>query len=111
MTDACCAPSTEGRQSLSTTAQAAVAHTAVPRRPPKDMAYIPGGRFLMGADDPVGFPADGEGPTREIEVSPFYIDETRSHQRPVRQVRQSHQVQDRGGALRLVIRISPLRPS
>ena len=76
MTDACCAPSTEGRQSLSTTVQAAVARTAAPRRPPKDMAYIPGGRFLMGTDDPVGFPADGEGPTREIEVSPFYMDET-----------------------------------
>ena len=30
----------------------------------------------MGTDDPVGFPADGEGPTREVEVSPFYIDET-----------------------------------
>ena len=76
MTDACCAPSTEGRQRLSTTVQAAVARTDVPRRPPRDMAYIPGGRFLMGTDDPVGFPADGEGPTREIEVSPFYMDET-----------------------------------
>ena len=32
------------------------------------------GRFLMGADDPDGFPADGEGPVREVRVSPFFCD-------------------------------------
>ena len=40
------------------------------------MAHIPGGAFLMGSDDGAGFPADGEGPVREVEVSPFFIDET-----------------------------------
>jgi formylglycine-generating enzyme required for sulfatase activity len=30
----------------------------------------------MGTNDPVGFPSDGEGPAREVTVSPFYIDET-----------------------------------
>ena len=30
----------------------------------------------MGAEDHSGFPADGEGPTREVELSPFFIDET-----------------------------------
>lgn len=38
------------------------------------MAHLPGGRFRMGTDDPIGFPADGEGPVREVEVSPFLID-------------------------------------
>ena len=38
------------------------------------MVELPGGRFLMGAEDAEGFPADGEGPIREVEVAPFYID-------------------------------------
>ena len=76
MTDPCCAPSSEvGRGSLDD-ASSAVSRTAVPRRAPKGMAHIPGGAFLMGSDDGAGFPADGEGPVREVEVSPFFIDET-----------------------------------
>ncbi|MXY45970.1 MAG: formylglycine-generating enzyme family protein [Chloroflexi bacterium] len=38
------------------------------------MALIPGGEFLMGADDPSGFSADGEGPIRSVRVNPFYMD-------------------------------------
>jgi sulfatase modifying factor 1 len=38
------------------------------------MVDLPGGRFTMGADDRVGFPADGEGPTREVTLSAFSID-------------------------------------
>ncbi len=38
------------------------------------MALIPGGEFLMGTDDPGGFPADGEGPIRSVRVNSFYID-------------------------------------
>ncbi len=38
------------------------------------MALLPGGEFLMGTDDKVGFPADGEGPVRKVTVAPFYID-------------------------------------
>ena len=30
----------------------------------------------MGADDDAGFAADGEGPVRQVEVSPFFMDET-----------------------------------
>ena len=32
---------------------------------------LPGGMFLMGTDDPAGFPADGEGPVRDVTVQPF----------------------------------------
>ena len=35
---------------------------------------MPGGEFLMGTEDPGGFPADGEGPVRSVRVNPFYID-------------------------------------
>ena len=38
------------------------------------MIDLPGGRFLMGADDGLGFPADGEGPVRTVELSPFSLD-------------------------------------
>jgi len=38
------------------------------------MLGLDGGRFLMGTEDTDGFPADGEGPVREVELSPFRID-------------------------------------
>lgn len=39
-----------------------------------DMAPIPGGSFLMGTDEPEGFPADGEGPVHRVTVAPFLMD-------------------------------------
>lgn len=38
------------------------------------MVFIPGGTFKMGSKDQDGFPADGEGPIRDVTVDPFYID-------------------------------------
>ena len=38
------------------------------------MVKLDGGRFLMGTESNDAFPADGEGPVREVTVSPFYID-------------------------------------
>ncbi|MCP3028539.1 formylglycine-generating enzyme family protein [Halobacillus sp. A5] len=38
------------------------------------MVYLPGGEFLMGTEDKDGFPFDGEGPVRKVEVDSFYID-------------------------------------
>jgi formylglycine-generating enzyme required for sulfatase activity len=40
------------------------------------MVQVPGGRYLVGTDSPVGFPDDGEGPVREVTLSPFHIDPT-----------------------------------
>jgi len=37
------------------------------------MAIIPGGTFTMGTDDPRGYPADGEGPTHEVDLPAFAI--------------------------------------
>jgi formylglycine-generating enzyme len=39
-----------------------------------EMVALEGGRFLMGTDDDEGFSADGEGPVREVTLSPFSID-------------------------------------
>jgi formylglycine-generating enzyme required for sulfatase activity len=38
------------------------------------MRPVPGGEFLMGTDDPDGWPADGEGPVRVVTLQPFQID-------------------------------------
>lgn len=38
------------------------------------MIQLPGGSFLMGTDYEEAFPDDGEGPVREVTLSPFWID-------------------------------------
>lgn len=43
---------------------------------PEQLVTIPSGTFLMGTDDVEGFPADGEGPIREIEMQAFQMDQT-----------------------------------
>ncbi len=37
------------------------------------MADLPGGAFLMGTNGSEGFPKDGEGPIRRVELKPFRI--------------------------------------
>ena len=38
------------------------------------MVHLPAATFLMGTDNPEAFPADGEGPVREVTLSAFAID-------------------------------------
>ena len=79
MSAACCAPSSSSAGSGERRAapeSAPRARTKPLPRAPKGMALIPGGAFIMGTDGDEGFAADGEGPAREVEVSPFYMDET-----------------------------------
>ncbi|MDT0429872.1 formylglycine-generating enzyme family protein [Streptomyces sp. DSM 41770] len=38
------------------------------------MPLLPGGTFLMGTQDPDGFASDGEGPVREVRLSPFRVE-------------------------------------
>lgn len=40
------------------------------------MIRLDGGSFMMGSTDEDGWPQDGEGPVREVELSPFYLDAT-----------------------------------
>ena len=51
------------------------------------MVLLPGGEFLMGTDDGVGYPQDGEGPVRRVSLRPFWIDADGSQQRALRGVR------------------------
>ena len=39
-----------------------------------DMVLLDGGEFLMGSEDRDGFPADGEGPVRQVTLSSFWVD-------------------------------------
>jgi formylglycine-generating enzyme required for sulfatase activity len=38
------------------------------------MIRLDGGAFRMGSEDADGWPQDGEGPLREVTLSPFYLD-------------------------------------
>ncbi len=50
-------------------------HSQAPARDPgARMVDLEGGTFAMGANDPGAHPLDGEGPVRDITVSPFRID-------------------------------------
>jgi formylglycine-generating enzyme required for sulfatase activity len=38
-----------------------------------ELVALPGGEFIMGTSDPLGYPGDGEGPEHAVELSPFSI--------------------------------------
>ena len=59
------------------------------------LVHLPGGRFIMGSDAKEGFAGDGEGPAREVELSPFAIGETTVTNREFREfVRATHYITD-----------------
>jgi formylglycine-generating enzyme required for sulfatase activity len=41
--------------------------------PAPDLVHLDGGEFAIGSEDRWSYPEDGEGPVREVEVSPFSI--------------------------------------
>ena len=71
----CCTPS---RGSTSCDVRKAVESAYLKRvsGDPAGMRRLEGGTFLMGTEDTIGFPADGEGPVREVTLAPFAIDPT-----------------------------------
>jgi len=79
-TASCCAAA---RQSVDETPHARVSDSdaiEVPgavKQPDRlrDMVFIQGDTFLMGTHDKDGFPADGEGPVREVRLDDFYMDQ------------------------------------
>lgn len=74
MSGGCCSP---GRgESITTPAVEAAASLLQISRPVKISTLIDlaGGAFLMGNDDENANPGDGEGPVREVQLSPFAID-------------------------------------
>ncbi|WP_246061304.1 formylglycine-generating enzyme family protein [Paenibacillus oralis] len=77
-TPSCCSPK-RSKPAAVRLGSGAAAFSANSGRPKaagvqSNMIRLEGGTFLMGTDDKEGFPTDGEGPVREVTVSPFYID-------------------------------------
>ena len=68
----CCGPSRQQRPVATSPPDARVgwqAHDAT-----DGMVLLDGGEFLMGSEDRDGFPADGEGPVRQVTLNPFWVD-------------------------------------
>ena len=68
--DGCCAPSRTGPSDshISAGGSASGGHAR-----DHDLVALDGGRFVMGTDESYRYPADGEGPAREISLRPFRI--------------------------------------
>ncbi|WP_240760323.1 formylglycine-generating enzyme family protein [Phytoactinopolyspora endophytica] len=73
----CCAASRpEGESVAVDLASPSPSGEAPGRTDTSGMVELPGGTFIMGTDAQDGYPADGEGPAREVTLSPFWIDTT-----------------------------------
>lgn len=85
---ACCAPGRAPSGAEAPPARVPEPRSTAAGAAPADSADVPGdsadaptdgmvrlgGSFLMGTEDPDGFPQDREGPIREIDLPPFWID-------------------------------------
>ncbi len=69
---ACCSPPSDRDGSTGPAAVAAPAAAASTAPERTDWVSLPGGSFAMGSDEQT-YPADGEGPIREVTVRPFRI--------------------------------------
>lgn len=70
----CCAPTRVRAERLAASRHASAERVRAASGSLADMVRLDGGTFLMGTDSAEGFPADGEGPVREVSLDPFYID-------------------------------------
>ena len=69
----CCAASPRGSEP-----ELSISPDPAPNTSPviDGMVLIPEGSFFMGTNDREGYPADGEGPVRQVWLRPFWIDPT-----------------------------------
>jgi formylglycine-generating enzyme required for sulfatase activity len=70
----CCVPSKQRAARLAASRQASAGRMRVTTGSVADSVRLDGGAFWMGTESDEGFPADGEGPVRQVRVDPFYID-------------------------------------
>jgi formylglycine-generating enzyme len=70
----CCVPSKRHAAQLEESRLASAERRTSAGGSTEGMVKLDGGTFLMGTDTDEGFPQDGEGPVREVSLSPFYID-------------------------------------
>lgn len=70
----CCVPGKERAARLEESRRASAGRLRATGGSTENMVKLDGGKFLMGTEDAEGFPADGEGPVREVTLAPFFID-------------------------------------
>jgi formylglycine-generating enzyme required for sulfatase activity len=70
----CCVPSIDRLSHLAASRRLAESRPRAAAGSTENMVRLDGGRFFMGTETDEGFPADGEGPVREVTLDPFYID-------------------------------------
>ncbi len=70
----CCVPSRDRAEVLAQSRSASEQRLIIRSGSTAEMVKLDGGRFFMGTEDKEGFPADGEGPVREVTLAPFLID-------------------------------------
>lgn len=72
----CCTPSRLGQREMKVRSSESTGQASKNKLDSREMILLSGGEFLMGTNDKTGFPADGEGPVRKVQIDPFYIDAT-----------------------------------
>jgi len=70
----CCVPSKQRAALLDFSRKASANRVRATTGSTDGMIQLDSGRFLMGTDNSEGFPADGEGPIREVTLDGFYLD-------------------------------------
>jgi formylglycine-generating enzyme required for sulfatase activity len=70
----CCVPSKQRAESFAVSKILSEQRRRVTAGSTAAMTKLEGGPFLMGTETDEGFPADGEGPVREVTLDPFYLD-------------------------------------
>lgn len=72
--ESCCTPQrSESQESTSCCGNGVPPHTKPTPTNTRGMKRLDGGTFLMGSEEGT-YPADGEGPVREVTLRPFHID-------------------------------------
>ncbi len=70
----CCVPSKQRAFHLALSRKSSAARPHANTGSTEAMIQMPGGKFLMGTDSVDGFPADGEGPVREVVLDGYFLD-------------------------------------
>jgi formylglycine-generating enzyme required for sulfatase activity len=70
----CCVPSKQRLEQFELSRKTSEERERAADGSTEGMIRLDGGRFLMGTDSPEAFPADGEGPVREVTIDGFWMD-------------------------------------
>ena len=107
----CCVPSKQRAANLDLSKHLSENRERVRSGSIDGMVRLDGGRFLMGTESREAFPADGEGPVREVTVDPIYMDSRPVSNEQFREFIRATGYRTESGALRVVVRFSHAYPN